>query len=162
MLLKIVRLINNSTTFKFQQTFLKAKMQKSAKQSSSVIFLKYRNVGHKTKDNWSISSVSLLDLRKAFDIVDTNILLHKLALYHCDKSSISWCTSYLQGRTQCVQFKCATSSTIPVTHGVPQGSNLGPLLFITFMNDLPLNIISNTDMYADDPYIHTNAKTGRA
>ncbi len=103
-----------------------------------------------------------VDLRKAFDLVNTNILLNKLALYQCDESSISWFTSYLQGRTQCVPFKSATSPTIPVTNGVLQGSILSPILFITFMNDLPLNIMSNTDMYADDPYIHTNAKTGRA
>ncbi len=67
--------------------------------------------------------------------------------------------SYLQGRTQCVQFKCAPSSTIPVTHGVLQGSILCPLLFITFMNHLPLNITSNTDMYADDSSVCSNAKT---
>ncbi len=110
-------------------------------------------------ENGQLNGVIFEDLRKAFHLVDTNILLHKLALYHCEKLLISWFTSYLQGRTQYVQFKSATSSTIPVTHGVPQGSILGPLLFITFMNELLLNIMSNTDMYADDSSVHTNAKT---
>ncbi len=106
-----------------------------------------------------LKSVIFVDLRKAFEVVHTNILLPKLALYHCDESSIFWFTSYLQGRTHCFQFKSATSPTIPFTHGVLKGSILGPLLFITFMNDLPLNITSNTDMYADDSSVHTNAKT---
>ncbi len=97
-------------------------------------------------ENGQLNGVIFVNLRKAFDLVYTNILLHKLTLYHCDKSSISWFTSYLQGRTQCVQFKSATSSTIPITHGMPQGSIMDPLLFITFMNALPLNIKSNTDM----------------
>ncbi len=110
-------------------------------------------------ENGQLNGVIFVDLRKAFDLVDTNILSHKLALYHCDKSSISWFTSYLQGRTQCLQLKSTTSSTIPATHGVPQGSIMCPLLFITFMSDLPLNIMSNTDMYADDLSVHTNAKT---
>ncbi len=72
-------------------------------------------------ENCQLNDVIIVDLRKAFNLVDTNILLHKLALYHCDKSSISWFTSYLHGRIQSVQFTSATSSTIPVTHGDRQG-----------------------------------------
>ena len=106
-----------------------------------------------------LNGVILVDLRKAFDLVDTDILLQKLSLYHCDENSISWFKSYLQGRKQLVQFKGKMSDTRSVTHGVPQGSILGPLLFILFMNDLPLYVSSEFDMYADDSTLHAAAKT---
>ncbi len=105
-------------------------------------------------ENGQLNGVIFVDLRKAFDLVDTNILSHKLALYHCDKPSISWFTCYLQ----CLQFKSTTSSTIPVTPVAhPTGLHPRPptVLFITFMNDLPLNIVSNTDIYTDDSSVHT-------
>ena len=106
-----------------------------------------------------LNGVVLLDLRKAFDLVDTDVLLHKLSLYQCDELTLKWFKSYLQGREQCVLFKGKLSETKPVTHGVPQGSILGPLLFITFINDLPLHIESPLDMYADDSTIHATGKT---
>ena len=120
----------------------------------------------KIVDNWTsnmekglLNGVVLLDLRKAFDLVDTDVLLAKLSIYQCDNTTLNWFKSYLQGREQCVQFKGKMSESKPVTHGVPQGSILGPLLFITFMNDLPLHINSTLDMYADDSTIHVSAKT---
>ncbi len=106
-----------------------------------------------------LNGVVLLDLRKVFDLVDTDVLLHKLSLYQCDDLTINWFKSYLQGREHCVIFKGNLSKTNTVTHGVPQGSILGPLLFITFMNDLPLYIDSPLDMYADDSTIHFTGKT---
>ena len=66
---------------------------------------------------------------------------------------------YLQCREQCVQFKGNLSSSMPSLQGVPQVSILSPLLFIAFINDLPLYVNSNTDMYADDSTIYSNAKT---
>ncbi len=106
-----------------------------------------------------LNGVVFVDLRKAFDLVDTQILLQKLKIYQCNNNSLEWFKSYLQNRKQCVSFKGSVSNTKPTTHGVPQGSILGPLLFIIFMNDLPLNITSHTDMYADDSSFHTAGKT---
>ncbi len=80
-------------------------------------------------------------------------------IYNIQDNSLYWFKSYLQGRHQCVQFKGKMSVTRPVTHGVPQDSILGPLLFIIFMNDLPLYVNSDIDMYADDSTLHTAAKT---
>ncbi len=73
-----------------------------------------------------LNGVVLLDLRKAFDIVNTNELLDKLNIYQCDNKTQDWLRSYLQGRTQC--FKGKISDTMPITHGVPQVSILDPYL----------------------------------
>ncbi len=67
--------------------------------------------------------------------------------------------SYLTGRTQCVQIKNYLSSPSPVCYGVPQGSVLGPLLFILFVNDLPLHTSLELDLYADDSTSHSSGKT---
>ena len=103
--------------------------------------------------------IILLDLQKAFDLVNTDVLLEKLKIYQCDEKTLNWFKSYLQGRTQCVQFKSKISDTIPMTPGVPQGSILGPLLFILFMNDLPLHVDSELDMYADDSTLCATGET---
>ncbi len=101
----------------------------------------------------------ILDLRKDFDLVNTDALLEKLKIYECDERTLNWFKSYLQNRTQCVQFKSKISDTITMTQGVPQGSILGPLLFILFMNDLPLHAESELNMYADDSTLCATGKT---
>jgi hypothetical protein len=110
-------------------------------------------------ENGLLNGVVLLDLRKAFDLVDTDVLLEKLGIYKCDSIALNMFKSYLQGRSQRVCFKGKTSDPKTVTHGVPQGSILGPLLFILFMNDLPLYIESPLDLYADDSTLNASGKT---
>ena len=106
-----------------------------------------------------LNGIVLLDLRKAFDLVDTEVLLHKLEMYQCDKNTLNWFRSYLQGRTQCVPLKAKYLKKNKVTHGAPQGSILGPLLFTIFMNDILLHVRSPLDMYADDFTLHSSAAT---
>jgi hypothetical protein len=108
-----------------------------------------------------VSGVVFLDLKKAFDLVDHNILLKKLNIYLKNSCSLPLFKSYLDNRTQCVLLHGSYSSEGSVKFGVPQGSVLGPILFSLFINDLPLhvkNISVNCDMLADDTTLHTSGK----
>ena len=104
-----------------------------------------------------------LDLSKAFDLVNHTILLEKLKLYRCNVESMQWFTSYLESRSQKVCIHKSLSKSISIISGVPQGSILGPLFFILYINDIPL-FLSNTEevIYADDLTLTTmcnNVKT---
>ena len=90
----------------------------------------------------------LLDLQKAFDTVDHEILISKLhAIGVC---STDWFHSYLTGRQQSVFVGGKCSSFLDVSCGVPQGSMLGPLLFLLYVNDMQISISCRLALYADD------------
>ena len=95
-----------------------------------------------------------LDLKKAFDTVDHDVLLQKLSCYSLWDNGLSLLQSYLSNRSQCCSVNGIISGFMPIICGVPQGSILGPLLFIIYMNDLQ-NITSTCDisMYADDTHL---------
>jgi hypothetical protein len=97
-----------------------------------------------------------LDFSKAFDKVNHSLLCSKLAHYGIHGCLLRWLASYLSNRSQLVAVKGYTSSAISVFSGVPQGSHLGPLLFIVFINDLVSRLSCPALLYADDLKIYTS------
>ena len=92
-----------------------------------------------------------LDLSKAFDTVNHQILLNTLKFYGLQQSKYNWIQSYLSNRKQQVYVNGVASDSCLISTGVPQGSILGPLLFIIFINDLPMtSTFFSTRLYADD------------
>ena len=102
-------------------------------------------------DNGRANAVIFLDLKKAFDTVNHDIIIQKLHCYGITGDELKFFRSYLSNRKQCCSVNGRVSDYEDIACGVPQGSILGPLLFIIYMNDLP-NFVkdSNISMYADD------------
>lgn len=97
----------------------------------------------------------LLDFSKAFDMVNHEKLLYKLHYYGIRGNTLSWIKSFLDNRSQSVVINSSKSDTIPVSSGVPQGSVLGPLLFLIYINDLPDHVShSKVRLFADDTAIY--------
>ena len=114
-------------------------------------------------DNGKVTGAIFVDLKKAFDTVDHAILLSKLNDNGVRELELKWFESYLSGRKQATKIDGTTSDFANVSVGVPQGSILGPLLFIIFINSLPLSITSipgtKISMYADDTMIMFDGTT---
>ena len=103
-------------------------------------------------------SLMFLDLNKAFDSVNHGILMKKLEFYGFRGTIGKLLESYLYNRKQYIEFNGVKSDIRNIKCGVPQGSVLGPLLFLLFINDLPLCSRLNFRLFADDAVLYSSAK----
>ena len=128
--------------------------------STTTTLLDCTNEWYINMDRGLYNIVVLLDLKKAFDTVNHEILLCKFERYGFDYKALDLLKNYLTDRTQSCQLNGMLSDQRKITCGIPQGSILGPLLFIIYINDLP-NCLKHTTprMFADDTSLTAVGKT---
>ena len=133
----------NNLIYKFQSGFRKSYSTESALAflSDSIKF---------NMDNGLYTGMVLIDLQKAFDTVDHEILIQKLSAIGANENAISWFKSYLSERKQFVIINREQSDMKSIECGVPQGSILGPLLFLVYVNDMTSAVDCSLFLYADD------------
>ena len=95
-----------------------------------------------------------MDFKKAFDKVPHHRLCHELSYYGIRNATLNWIQNFLTNRTQQVIISGYSSSPSNVISGVPQGTALGPLLFLCYINDLPSYVKSTVKLYADDVVLY--------
>ena len=100
--------------------------------------------------NGNLIGMICIDLQKAFDTVDYSVLLEKLGAIGVSESALNWFQSYLFNRQQCVEVDGNRSCFMEVTCGVPQGSILGPQLFLLYINNMHSSLTCKLSLYADD------------
>jgi hypothetical protein len=107
-----------------------------------------------------LTAACMFDLSKCFDTIDHKLLLEKMSKYGFIDETRLWFENYLYGRTQAVASDGAMSQFCTISSGVPQGSVLGPTLFLLFVNDLPSCLLNSfNNIYADDTEIHVSGTT---
>ena len=137
-------LVQNGLIYRLQSAFRKAHSNETA-----LINLKDQILHSLDRDE--ITELLFVDFKKAFDVVDHSLLLKKFGLHRASDTALSWFTCKLSDRLQFVALDGQSSARLVVKHGVPQGSVLGPVLFLLFVNDLPLHLQNSlVDIFADD------------
>ena len=145
---------NNNLLSKNQHAYRK-------RHSTKTCLVELINYIYKLLDLKRYIAIASLDLSKAFDSISHSLILQKLSKMGMSENTIRWIKSYLSNRRQKTKFSSFVSSQEPVLSGVPQGSIIGPLLFLCFTNDLPSIFEDKCKMicYADDTQLVVDAAT---
>ena len=122
---------------------------RSGRSTSDQLLIVYNSIS-KQVDLGGLCSVILFDFCKAFDVVCHNILLSKLCAIGVDGNLLHWISSFLKNRVMKVCVKGSLSQSKDVLSGVPQGSVLGPLLFLVYVNNIADQLSTNYKIFADD------------
>ena len=128
------------------------------KHSTTTTISKFTDTILRDIDKDKTTVATFIDFTKAFDTVNHPILLLKLKAMGINLDVILWLTSYLHNRTQVTLANDQLSTQAEVKFGVPQGSILGPLLFLAYINDIDKNLLCNVSLYADDAVIYSSHK----
>ena len=105
-------------------------------------------------DDGKQTDLIVTDFSKAVDKVDHNLLIYKLFNLGVNLKAVSWIKTFLQERNQSVVVEGKQSPLVPVMSGVPQGSVLGPCLFLSYINDLPDSLKSRARLFAEDTIVY--------
>ena len=127
--------------------------------STESILIKMTDDWLEAIDQGLFTSAIFLDSRKAFDVVNHDLLVAKLQMYGYSSSALLWFKSYLSDRRQCVNIAGTLSDTELLISGVLQGSILSPVLFLLVINDLPLTWTNRNGLFVDDATFYASAST---
>ena len=133
----------NNILYKYQSGF-------RARHSTDTCLSLLNEIFSKGFDEGKLTGMILIDLQKAFDTINHKILLMKLEYLGFSESTIKWYKSYLENRNFLVVVEKEYSNPGELLCGVPQGSILGPLIFLLYVNDMPQSIDLDLLLYADD------------
>ena len=128
-------------------------------RSTTTQLLKYFDECIDNVINGDVVDSIYLDYAKAFDTVPHRRLIDKIDSYGIKGKVKAWIKDFLSNRSQIVKVNGAESKSVPVISGIPQGSVLGPILFVLYINDLPDNINSNVYLFADDTKLFFKIKS---
>ena len=128
-------------------------------RSTTSNLLEYLNEVTRMVDQRNSIDVLCIDLARAFDTVSHDKLLYKLSKIGIGGKLLRWFRSFITGREQCVRVNRSTSPFIAVTSGIPQGTILGPLFFIIYIDGLSRLVTNKINLYADDSKLYGLANT---
>ena len=152
--------IHSSVIFHFEKNSILTDCQhgfRKRRPCETQLILTIDDLARGLNDKQQIDAI-LLDFSKAFDCVPHQRLLLKLKHYGVCGNILSWIEDFLSARTQEVIIEGSKSTPSPVSSGVPQGTVLGPLLFLAYINDMPECFRSEIKLFADDSLLYRRIK----